>query len=90
MYYYDKGGRDAITIGNVITGPNSLYRGQNMILDQHERKHFYDQKALGPYYLSLQGIYAGLFSLTGRASKPIFDCTPFITTTYSDLRISGC
>ena len=52
--------------------------------------HFYEQKALGPYYLSLQGISAGLFSLTGKASKPIFDCTPFITTTYSDLRISGC
>ncbi len=94
MYYYDKGGIDAITIGNVITGPTNLYDGSLIgdydLLDKHERKHFYEQRGLGAYYLPLQGLAAGLFQLTNRSTTPYFDCKGLITTTYSDLGISGC
>lgn len=97
IYYYDKGGIDAITIGNVITGPRSLYNSQLTSLfrkgytygdlDQHERKHYFEQSSLNKYYLPIHGLAIGSRELFG---KPYLDCKPFSTTTYSDIGIRGC
>jgi len=90
FYFYDIGGDGAISLGNVISGPSSLYHGSMPTLEQHERKHFMEQSMLGQYYLAVQGIVAGLFQLTGGNVPPYFDCSPLIATTYNELGIHGC
>jgi hypothetical protein len=64
LYYYDSGnwllrfeGTRAITLGNVVTGENQLYSGRYKLtpdgrwLNEHERRHYFEQSSLGMSYL---------------------------------------
>ncbi len=90
VYYYDSGdtiisfGAKALTVGNVVSGPSSLYSnnllGRNAGLDRHERAHALDQRALGSYYLPIH-----ILSQWGNAllKTPAFlEYQPFISPGY--------
>lgn len=91
FYHYDMGGNlGAVTIGNVITGPEELVypiSSADRDLISHERDHYRLQNALGPYYLPAQGIGIGLHFM---GLPSFFDCNTMNSVTYEDMGIAAC
>ena len=87
MYFYDSGdaignfGADALTVGNVVSGPRYLYQGSTCSwLNTHEIAHYQNQSALGAYYLPVHMMSQWGGRLTG--SKPFMEYKPFHSDGY--------
>jgi len=97
MYFYDSGnairkfGAEAITVGNVVSGPHQLYdagyvnTSYGQWLDRHEKAHYFDQSPLGVNYLPVQMISqwgSHILQRVGYNVDPFMEYAPFHSSGY--------